>query len=224
MEEPDWKAQFTADVAKEVRRIRLARGLSVQKVADLCAEQYGVPMKRSVLANFEGGRRPTLSVVELMALALILKVPPVQLLFPVGRREETKLFPNESVRTWTALKWFTGEQESQPPSKYVNGSIPQDIGDVAIFRDHDDAVAAYQETNSMLLSLIPVESATGAPRELSDVSPDSLRALVEQFTKARQRASADLLAIRDEIRRRGMTPPELPPNLTYLEEQQEGKR
>jgi transcriptional regulator with XRE-family HTH domain len=63
----------TSNVIRNARAYRQARKLSVQKVADEMTAR-GVRIQRSVLANFEGWRRPTISIAELVTLADVLGV------------------------------------------------------------------------------------------------------------------------------------------------------
>jgi hypothetical protein len=65
----------------------------------------GVPWDRSIVANLENGRRKTVSVVELLALAYVLEVLPVHLLVPVEpdaryRPVPTRNDPADEVRDW----------------------------------------------------------------------------------------------------------------------------
>lgn len=217
-DEADWKSRLAQSVASQVRRLRLERGLSVQRVADLFEQQYGVPMKRSVLANFEGGRRAALSVAELVVLARILEVPPVQLLFPVGRQQETPVFPGDPVDTWEALKWFTGEQPWIPQPADSNLSQLQVVKEVELFRQHDAAVRAVQDARQTILTLIPTEPLPGGGNEKAPaVSP----VLMNQLAAAVGRAEDDLLSVRRQMRGRDLAPPPLPYDVAYLGEREE---
>lgn len=82
--------------------------MSVQQLSDACSE-LGLPIARSVLANFESGRRPTISVPELLVLAKALGVPPMALMFPVGYEDETEVLPGRKAHPVTALRWASGE-------------------------------------------------------------------------------------------------------------------
>ncbi|MDT0382411.1 helix-turn-helix transcriptional regulator [Streptomyces sp. DSM 42041] len=108
MTHPQWPSRLGQAVAAEVRRHRQAQGLSAQQLADRCAA-LGLPLGRSVLANFESGRRPTVSVPELLVLAKALGVPPIALLYPVGHEDRVEALPDRAAPTWEALRWFTGE-------------------------------------------------------------------------------------------------------------------
>lgn len=81
--------------------------MSAQQLADRCA-QLGFPLHRSVIANLENGRRPTVSVAELLVLAEALGVPAARLLIPLDNGDVETL-PGRPVNPWTALRSFTGD-------------------------------------------------------------------------------------------------------------------
>lgn len=82
--------------------------MSAQQLSDACMN-LGLPFSRSALANFESGRRPTVSVAEVIVLGKALGVPPAELLFPVGRQELVEVLPGKEMGAWQAVKWFAGE-------------------------------------------------------------------------------------------------------------------
>ncbi|MFH9938555.1 helix-turn-helix domain-containing protein [Streptomyces murinus] len=204
MEAEEWKARLVQAVAQQVRKVRLERGISVQRLADICSEEYGVPMKRSVLANFEGGRRPALSLVELLVIARILEVPPVQLLFPVGLQETTEVLPDKVVDTWAALKWFTGEAP-QLPDDQPSDTAERNAAPVRLFRRHEQLVADWQRSNRQL----------GEAMATMGTTPDSH--IVQLASQALNQLGESIKEVRQQMRRRGLTPPELTPDLTYVD-------
>ena len=109
MSNDGWPAELARSIAGEVRRYRKARGLTAQQLAKRCAD-LGLPIPHAVLANFETGRRPTLSVAELLVLAAALEVSPLVLAVPVGRRESMQILPAVDVSTWQAAEWWQGSQ------------------------------------------------------------------------------------------------------------------
>src|SRR5690606_15196342 len=101
------------------RRVKELRGRIGMSAADLAGKlvDVGVPWNRSIVANFEGGRRPTLSVVELLALARVLNVAPVHLLIePEAPGPDVddqaalpyKVTPSEIVPRYQARAWMRG--------------------------------------------------------------------------------------------------------------------
>jgi hypothetical protein len=175
-------------------------------------------MKRSVLANFEGGRRPALSVAELIVLARILEVPPVQLLFPIGRQTESRALPGDPVDTWEALKWFTGEQALVPQPSDSNLTLLQDAAEVFLFRQHDADVSAVNDARRMILAFAS-ETGEGIQDRPTDAANP---ALMSQLTSTLSRAEQQLLELRRKMRELGLTPPRLY-DLDYLVKREELK-
>ncbi|MGC8919446.1 helix-turn-helix domain-containing protein [Streptomyces sp. PG2] len=94
-------------------RVKELRGRKGWSGAELGREldAVGVPWNRSVVANFESGRRPAVSVQELLALALVLDVAPVNLLVPLDsvpyRVTPVNTETQDSVAVW---RWMRGEK------------------------------------------------------------------------------------------------------------------
>jgi transcriptional regulator with XRE-family HTH domain len=80
-DDTSWAARVARLVATNVRYWRTRRKMSAETLS-AAMTAAGAPMNRSVLANFENGRRPSLSVAELLAFAAVLRVPPLALLIP----------------------------------------------------------------------------------------------------------------------------------------------
>lgn len=91
---------------------RNARGWSAERLA---AEmrRHGVPWTASIVANLERpGRRTSLRVHELLTLAYVLDVPPIDLLAPPGGRYPAT--PAVTVPTAIARAWIKGEVSLRP--------------------------------------------------------------------------------------------------------------
>ncbi|MGW7722183.1 helix-turn-helix domain-containing protein [Streptomyces canus] len=204
MGEEEWRSRLVQVVAQQVRRRRLELGLSVQKLADICAEDYGLPIKRSVLANFEGGRRPALSVVELLVLARILAIPPVELLFPVGRVDQVEVLPDTPVDAWDALRWFTGERDSLP----TDSGKSQETAAVQWHREHEQLVETWWIQRRELEA-----SLSGGDGSLSD---DVSRRLLELKEQALRGTESAIKLLRSHMLRVGLAPPELGEITKYI--------
>ncbi|QQM41997.1 helix-turn-helix domain-containing protein [Streptomyces liliifuscus] len=214
MSEEEWRSRLVYVVAQQVRRRRLEIGLSVQKFADICAEEYGLPLKRSVLANFEGGRRPALSVVELLVFARILAVPPAELLFPVGREEETEVLPDVPADTWSALKWFTGESDRLPN----DDEFTQDNRTVGLYRDHDRLIAEWWASRQKLTGILATFRDPELKQFRAEPDPDSVDELRMRDASDAMRAAEEAVQIvRQQMRELGLTPPALGLESAYIE-------
>jgi transcriptional regulator with XRE-family HTH domain len=140
MTQPAWPKAVTDGVAAEVRRWRKLRGLSTEQLSDRTAED-GHRIHRSVLANLESGRRENITVPDLVTLGRALGVPPLVLLYPVGRADDCEAFPGQRVPPWDAAKLFTGES---PDTERATG-------DLALFRRHDQFVETWVMQDRMTI-------------------------------------------------------------------------
>jgi transcriptional regulator with XRE-family HTH domain len=219
MTQTDWPREAVRVVAEEVKRIRKNRGMSAQQLADKTVA-LGQPMARSVIANLESGRRETITLPELVVLARSLGVPPLLLMFPVGRREEIDTLPGGPASTLAALDWFIGQ--GRFPSPYRGeGDVDSDTGlhewyvdpelgweegatDLRLFLEHRQAVVDWDEAPSVIRRTIP---------------RDDEAAAMEALNQRRARAEDVIRRVRADMRHRGLTPPALPVYMRYIDEE-----
>jgi transcriptional regulator with XRE-family HTH domain len=91
-----------------VKQLRLARGWSAQRLAnELARHDPDTAFDRDVLANFENGRRPNVSIDELLLLSYVFGEPLASFLVPL--RAEPSLRLGNVVLTpddvWDWLIW-----------------------------------------------------------------------------------------------------------------------
>jgi transcriptional regulator with XRE-family HTH domain len=183
----DWPARYTRAVADEVRRWRNAREMSAQQLADECTKR-GVPIQRSVIANLESGRRPLVNVTELLAIAAVLDVPPLQLLVPLGHAEEVEIRPGEpAVHSWEAAQRFTGE------SPYPGGRAV-----IELFREHDRLVYFLRQAWQRYLQP-PTGPSLGGSSGIDQIAIENLL--------------RPLIRLREDMTDRGLTPPPWPDDI-----------
>ncbi|MFI9157102.1 helix-turn-helix domain-containing protein [Kitasatospora aureofaciens] len=104
----DWHERITKDVIRAITRRRKDLGLSAQDVADETGN-LGYEVPRNVIANWESGRRKTITIPELIVVAEALDVAPVELLFSPALGGWVDYLPELSHPRWSALTHFTGE-------------------------------------------------------------------------------------------------------------------
>lgn len=203
----EWQAGHVAVVAEEVRAARHRRRLSTQKLADACA-QLGVPIDRSVLANLEHGRRSFVTVAELSVLALVLHVPPVALIFPLGRSETVEIVPGLTVPAVEALRWFVGDRPVDGIAWEDPAFVPRFLmhGNLVETVDHQDGMArAFREEAHDKRQAGREEAAAGLE---NDADAAHYRA---------ERSWRNLVDLRTVMRERDLTPPALPAGLAERE-------
>ncbi|WP_203175348.1 helix-turn-helix domain-containing protein [Micromonospora parastrephiae] len=98
-------------IADRMKDLRKKRGWSAAHLAKEM-KQVGIGWDRSIVANLELGRRATVTVEELFALAYVLSVAPVHLMVPpVDDDADTRITVVEGwdVPPGTARDWIRGE-------------------------------------------------------------------------------------------------------------------
>jgi transcriptional regulator with XRE-family HTH domain len=99
----------TREIAQRMRELRGKRGLTGAGLGERMTG-LGVPWDRSIVANLESGRRRSVTVDELLALALALNCPPMYLLIPPDAPGEPyAVTPAVSESRRNVAAWFAGE-------------------------------------------------------------------------------------------------------------------
>lgn len=195
---PEWADQVMATVAAEVRRRRKELRWSAQDLADKC-EEIGHPIPRNVIANMESGRRSSLPLVDVMVLAEALNTPPICLIYPVGYVDDVQRLPlRHPTSTLDALSWFTGE----------GAELGADNDMLRYFRAH--RAAEEQLRNARRDEEYARYHAETAPN--ADRKAEALRAQA-RAAEAAEDAMRSLSRVRAFIRKGGVTPPYLWPDV-----------
>ncbi len=160
------------------------------------ADAAGV--SQGVIANIETGAprvKQTPSVATLVRLALVLGVPPVQLLYPDLPDGTVEAWPGAEVTSIAALQWFSGERTAQ------DTHIPAPISSnetVWMAREYVRTAAAMRQasTNRAELSMLVDPEWTDEQRELhtarETLAEQVLQLAIQQFIAAKLRiAGAD---------------------------------
>lgn len=101
-----------SDVAAlRIREARRKRGWNVQQLADRCRAADVPGLTAAVITNLETRRRPGREITadELLALAWVLGVPPVQLLAPLDDRERLQIVPGVEKGPLDAIPWLADD-------------------------------------------------------------------------------------------------------------------
>jgi transcriptional regulator with XRE-family HTH domain len=104
----------TEVVAANVRRLR--HGLRMSG-ADLAHEMQlrGIGWNRTTVAKLETGRRESVTVQELLGLAVTLDVPPIWLLADPTSGYPTSVTGGVELDPWSMLLWAAGRQPLEEP-------------------------------------------------------------------------------------------------------------
>lgn len=176
-------------------------------------------MKRPVLANLEIGRRPTVSLVELLVLGKVLGVPPLLLIFPVGREEMTEVLPGREIPTWQAAKWFTGE-EAFPTRASDEWVVSHE--DHAAWEKGGEPLDRFRWNDRYFADLRGARGrATGQRKAAETAKTDAERDAMLSAAKAEdhlaKQIEANIRRNRQGMREAGLTPGKLRPESAHID-------
>lgn len=100
-------ASPTQVIAKRVRELRTERKWNAQRLAEEVTKA-GVEWNRGTVAKLENGRRASVSVAELFALAWAFGVAPIVLVLPDDAGASYQLAPNVITESQRVYAWLAG--------------------------------------------------------------------------------------------------------------------
>jgi transcriptional regulator with XRE-family HTH domain len=116
-----------SDVAAlRIREARSRHGWTVKELAARCAKAGASRLTAPVITNLETRRRPgrEISAEELLALAWVLGVPPVQLLTPVSGGEVLEVVPGQEMGPLDAPGWLADDEAVAGPVRWAGNGYP----------------------------------------------------------------------------------------------------
>lgn len=177
---------------------RLTEPMTLQQLSDRC-RALGYPIARSVLSKLEKGHRQTITVDEVLVLAQALGVPPVVLMFPLGRADVAEVLPGVHVGPWAAIQWFEGNSEdpAEPDADPQMGTHSP----IVLWNEHQ----LWDGEIPVIHRALPV----------ADASLPSLPGEDDQRRHLAM-AVAALRRVRATMRETGLTPPPLHPETARI--------
>ncbi|MFE5397444.1 helix-turn-helix domain-containing protein [Streptomyces sp. NPDC056568] len=202
----------TAEVARNIQRVRKARQLKQSEVSARLAAA-GRPTLPTVVSKVERGER-RIDVDDLVAFGRALGVPPALLLYPLGTDEEVEVLAGQSASTWDAFRWFVGEapfpELGTPHGEadeatglaewYETAPWEEGAAPVALWRRHTEQIGEWYDVPSRTRRLRLPEAEERAERA-------RLWGQIEDALKQ----------TRATMRMRGLKPPRLPEELAELD-------
>jgi transcriptional regulator with XRE-family HTH domain len=190
----EWSGNWTRLIGQNVRAVRKRRKLSTLKLSELCTERVGFAVPRNTIVNLETGRKESLSVQELVALALALEPPPVMLLYPLD--QDVEIAPGVARSPLHAIEWFAGRWNADTPSELTDSDrlVALELRD---FRSYVEFSLHAHKWTAAIDSVAGADDARAV--ELRRGYQDRLAEALEQMSKHR-----------DDLQRQGIEVPELP--------------
>ncbi|MBU8859652.1 MULTISPECIES: helix-turn-helix transcriptional regulator [unclassified Micromonospora] len=143
-----WAAETNQTIATQIRNWRNVRGLSAQQLSERCAS-IGYPIPRNIIANIETGRRGSITVPEVIIIAMALNVPPILLIYPVGKELAVRTSPRQDCGTFYAARWFMGD--TRPTPDMAGLDEPDDYKSAVLeWESARDIVQTYQRHGTLV--------------------------------------------------------------------------
>lgn len=199
-------ANFSAsDLAgRRIREIRQRYGWTAKELADRCAT-HGVPqITATVITNLETRRRSTrqITVDELLVLADVLEVPPVELIAPLGAGEQLEVTPQFHMGALTAIAWIAGDPLSLTP--LIDAQFPGAVITEQLLRRGSTPVITARQMRIVANSIHEWDDAARDP-ELTE----SNRHMIEVYAKDIEAMADRLMHLAARMEAWGYEPPEL---------------
>jgi len=207
---------------RERSRVAGGRKLTTQALSARTRE-LGHPLDRSVIAKLEGGHRQNITVPELLVLAGALDVPPLLLLFPVGRTQEIEMLPGMTVGVWDAVRWLTGELPPGFSLGSKDDSWERETKRLDLFRSYYERLGAWQqktwEANLAARQLANAENliAAGEADEEDADARARLRHRINECAAEMRQIEDALSFLRTQMREHNLVPPALYAELEHLD-------
>lgn len=140
--------ELSDQVARNILELRQSRGWTRKDLAERCKSVGAAEVTTTVLVNIESGRRDKhgrrtrkITIDEVAALARALDVPPVLLVYPLGKEPECVMATTERWNTWLAVRWFSGEGPDP-----VEPDGEREVGNpvLKLYRRHQAAIGAWK--------------------------------------------------------------------------------
>lgn len=171
----------------------------------------GLRYTRTQVTNLESGRRESITVGEILAFAAVLGVPPLLLVFPVGRVDAVEPLPGIEVSPWEAVCWAEHGRLAD-----VVEPATEDALVIHEYRRHEEFERMWEQSRQEVRRL----------RELQEKPADwlvengyhlaDLRAELADRERLEERAVAMLRQIRGTLERAGVNLPPVPPVLARV--------
>jgi transcriptional regulator with XRE-family HTH domain len=204
-QDSDWSIRVTAGIGQRIAAHRKRHKMTVQAVADRCAN-LGLPIGRVTITKLEGGRREAITPAELAVIAIALDAAPMDLLYPVGYEEDIEVAPGMRLDPHHALRWFNGELKLDAHglgSWRLREPQADELSDTYLVQRHEVLTRQLAARQAEADEAVKASAADPDKRDLLDYA-------LERHKEWRAYVVDEMRGIRVQIRGRGMIVPEAP--------------
>jgi transcriptional regulator with XRE-family HTH domain len=125
---------LTRSLAARVKAVRKRRGWSAGQLAEQMTA-HGFPWDRFTVQNLENGRRRSVTLDEVGALARVLGVAPLHLILPIDDDQQgVEIDPGKAYPAFLVREWFAGQRALGADPRIYGSEVP-------LLENHREAIA-----------------------------------------------------------------------------------
>ncbi len=190
---------------RRLRHLRERRKWTAKELADRCARLGAPHITSTVITNLETRRRATREITldEVLVLAEVLDVPPIQFMTPLDAAEELEVVPGVSMDALAAVAWLAGE----PPSDLlalIDAQFPGPGITERLLAQRSNAVTTVRQIGIVTDSIIRWDEAAQDP-ELHENDPHRIEVYAKDIAAMADR----LMHLAARMETLGYAPPGL---------------
>ena len=166
-----------------IREARKAKGWRVRDLAAHCAKAGAPHITATVITNLETRRRVTreITVDELLAIAYVLDVPPLQLISPLGAGERLEIVPGTEMGALEAPGWIADDASVLGPVRMARDGRPEFTELLLRRRGRTSALTVIRQIREVAARIRRYPGDTGYDRRTIPVLGERLLHLLESL-------------------------------------------
>lgn len=135
---------LTRSLAARVKTVRKRRSWSAAQLAEQMTA-HGFPWDRFTVQNLENGRRKSVTLDEVGALARVLGVAPLHLILPIDDDQQgVEIDPGKAYAAALVREWFVGQRALGADPRIYGSEVP-------LLENHRETIAAGGDGSWTLL-------------------------------------------------------------------------
>ena len=191
-----WSA-YDVRASKNLRRLRKARGMSAQGVADE-AKKLGGMISQPQIAQTENGRR-RLSLDNVAVLARVFDVSPLEFLYPI----EEDGFTEREIRSHLVGLYNLPDRDTTPPIIYAQiGPLVAELYERWLGREVPNPEAFYPEAEMPEEEFLrKLETGEIKEPEYPELTPEQLQKMFDEYAASPEYVEAlkdELMTVKEE--------------------------
>lgn len=178
-----WDAELARRVGQAVKRLRESAQpkMSAAKLAERTTE-CGYPLSKAQISDLELGRKKTVTVPELISLAVALELSPAELLYPDLPNGTVEAWPGVEMTNIEAAQWFSGLEPAHSVDHSVRNKRIGNVDRINLARQYHNLDKAVRKANLMTMKARVTPDAVPVSADEADRQYEAAKEMLEKVT------------------------------------------